>query len=538
MLFRLALVAVLFSSLLVCSPPEVCGQAAFEDIEMIPSTAVAAVYLRPSAIINDPSMELVPRELFSAWGEQEFGLDLCEVRNALILVDEWITPRDPPSFAVVLRFDEPQTVSEDFLSRGKKIDFRGKDFYIFSHRDAQPVLFLPDDKTIVFGMKPFIEKMLDAKGAPGKLVDLVNTSAAEIDHVNAFVSMEQMRPFIDSSVPPKRELPWQLKQFRDLPEQIESLSLRMNFKEDPINELKITAFDEQSGQKVLKTVQQGLSMGRGMLMSNLAQGMRNQPTMLEAIVAYDNRVGDRIETMLLPEVEGRTLTFKAKPNQQVTNAAMVGTLMGMMIPATYQARAAARRVGSMNQLRQIALACLNYESAHMHFPQNITDADGKPLLSWRVAILPYIEENELYDQFHLDEPWDSEHNIKLLDKLPEVYANLQVDSETKTVFLGFQGPGTMFEVTERKIGFGSITDGSSNTILCVEANEANAIEWSKPADLAFDPEEDVTQVGSMRPAGFVAVLCDGSCHTMSKDLSQDVIKHLIQRADGNVVDFR
>ena len=128
-------------------------------------------------------------------------------------------------------------------------------------------------------------------------------------------------------------------------------------------------------------------------------------------------------------------------------------------------------------------------------------------------------------------------SIKLLDQLPEVYANLKVDSDTKTVFLGFEGPGTMFEPGKRTIGFGHITDGSSNTVLCVEANPDNAVEWSKPADLPFDPEKPVTQVGKLRPGGFIAVLCDGSVHMVSKDVDQDALKHMIQRNDGNVVDI-
>lgn len=536
MLIRYLLLA-LFSTVLAFPIPKVNGQATFEDVDMIPSTAVAAVYLRPAAIINDPTMELVPRELLTAWGQQEFGLDPCKIRNVLVLFDQLEDPSSEPNFAIVLRFDEAQALNEDVLGRGKKMEFRGKDMYAFSRRENTPVLFVPDDKTFVLGMKPFIGKMLDAKGKPGKLAALVNSTVAEIDHINAFVSVEEFQPFIDENLPAKQDLPWQLKQFRDLPEQIESLSLRLNFKEGAVNELKVTAYDEQSGKKVMKTLEQGLSMGRGMLMSSLAQQMRDQPTMLEAIESYDNRVGDRIEEMLKPEVDGRTLTFNTKSTQQVSNAAVIGTLIGMLLPAVQQTRAAARRVGSMNQLRQIALACLNYESAHLRFPGNITDADGKPLLSWRVAILPFIEQNDLYSQFHLDEPWDSEHNIKLLDQLPEIYANLQVDSDTKTVFLGFEGPGTIFE-PEKKIGFGQITDGSSNTILCVEANPESAIEWTKPSDLKFDPEKDVTQVGDMRPSGFIAVLCDGSTHIVSRDLDQDTLKFLIQRNDGNVAEIR
>lgn len=83
---------------------------------------------------------------------------------------------------------------------------------------------------------------------------------------------------------------------------------------------------------------------------------------------------------------------------------------------------AADRMESSNNLKQIALACHNYESAHTALPNNSYGPDGKPLLSWRVHILPYIEEENLYRQFRTNEPWDSQHNIRLLSQMPRVYA--------------------------------------------------------------------------------------------------------------------
>jgi hypothetical protein len=82
----------------------------------------------------------------------------------------------------------------------------------------------------------------------------------------------------------------------------------------------------------------------------------------------------------------------------------------------------AEKQRDQNNLKQLGLACHNYLSATNHFPRNITDKDGKLLLSWRVAILPYIEEEALYKQFKLDEPWDSEQNKKLSEKMPKVFA--------------------------------------------------------------------------------------------------------------------
>src|SRR5215208_5386317 len=73
-------------------------------------------------------------------------------------------------------------------------------------------------------------------------------------------------------------------------------------------------------------------------------------------------------------------------------------------------------------LKQIALAFHNHHDANGRLPGNICDKNGKALLSWRVQILPYLEEDKLYFEFKLDEAWDSDHNKKLIEKLPKTYA--------------------------------------------------------------------------------------------------------------------
>src|SRR5207302_1956982 len=102
---------------------------------------------------------------------------------------------------------------------------------------------------------------------------------------------------------------------------------------------------------------------------------------------------------------------------------MSGFSAALLLPAVQKVRMAAGRTRSANNLKQMALATINYADAFGRAPAAaICDKNGKPLLSWRVAILPFIEQDNLYKQFHLDEPWDSDHNKKLLARMPNVYA--------------------------------------------------------------------------------------------------------------------
>jgi prepilin-type processing-associated H-X9-DG protein len=198
----------------------------------------------------------------------------------------------------------------------------------------------------------------------------------------------------------------------------------------------------------------------------------------------------------------------------------------------------ARRARCVNNLKMIGLACHNYISANDTFPlPAITDKDGKPLLSWRVAILPYIEQQPLYNKFKLDEPWDSPHNKALLKEMPSTYlcpTRVKPEPSTTTYRL-LVGPGALFEKAQGT-GIANITDGTSNTILVVEAQEA--VPWTKPdAELNFDraAAPSLYGAGSPHPEGFNALFADGSVRFLKLSINLIVFKALITRAGGEVI---
>jgi hypothetical protein len=193
----------------------------------------------------------------------------------------------------------------------------------------------------------------------------------------------------------------------------------------------------------------------------------------------------------------------------------------------------AERARSQNNLKQIGLAIHNHHDATGGLPGNIASKDGKPLLSWRVAILPYIEENDLYKQFKLDEPWDSEHNKKLVEKMPKPFAPVRGKAEKNTTFYTrLAGEGTLLN-PKKKLTFANVTDGLSNTIMVVEAE--TPVIWTKPEDLEFDANKELPKFGGLFKGDFNALYGDGSVRYLKKDIDPKTLKAFITVAGGETV---
>jgi len=195
------------------------------------------------------------------------------------------------------------------------------------------------------------------------------------------------------------------------------------------------------------------------------------------------------------------------------------------------------RKASVNNLKLIAIAVMSYADDHRgQLPADVVGKDGKVLLSWRVLILPYLDQAELYKQFKLDQPWDGEDNKKLLAKMPKVFASPRVTVKAggHTVYQGFAGPGALFEPGKQRHFPASITDGTSNTILAVEASVA--VAWTKPADLPFDEKKDLPDFGKAYGSKPLAVLCDGSVRTLDLTKTSAVtLKSAITISGGEVL---
>ncbi|MBI2478819.1 MAG: DUF1559 domain-containing protein [Planctomycetia bacterium] len=149
--------------------------------------------------------------------------------------------------------------------------------------------------------------------------------------------------------------------------------------------------------------------------------------------------------------------------------------------------------------------------------------------------MPYLDQTNLYEQFHLDEPWDSAHNSKLIEAMPEVFRNPSSNAAPDLAsYLVPVGEGSIFAGTEGT-SIRNITDGTSNTIMVLEVNHDASVIWTKPEDLNYDVERPFTDLGKAHPGGFLVSLADGSVRFISATIDKELFLRLLMMADGQPV---
>lgn len=204
----------------------------------------------------------------------------------------------------------------------------------------------------------------------------------------------------------------------------------------------------------------------------------------------------------------------------------------------FLAAAQKREEAGKDPLALIGLAIGEYPKTHRSFlppgtaKEHFNDR-GEPHLSWRVHILPYVDQQKLYEEFHLNEPWDSPHNKTLLDRMPPVYRTARVKTPGHTSLLGIvhRADGFLTGGTGRRLA--DVRDGFANTMCIIEVGPDKAVPWTKPAEYSFEETDPLGGIGKLSSKSFRCLLLDGTPRTFPLSLPKKTVAGMmtVGRAD-------
>jgi type II secretory pathway pseudopilin PulG len=526
------------------SQPKAATATSTIDTTYVAPGAVVMVVLRPAQLMKSNTGQLLPVEVATAAGLKYLGIDPADVEEATGFLDS----SNPmvPNYSLTLKFVQPQAglkLPKELRAHTLPDKLNGKS-YLKSQRPELPSFYTPDRSTLIIAPDQTLQRLVErsAKNKTSPLIERVHKVAGGSDLYVA-VDLATIRPLLQMGLA-RAQLPPESKPLTDSVNLISAAELTVNLSKRGPTELVVHANDAAAAEQVEGLLGEAVNKAREQMRADLAPQMASQDPVERAFAQYMDRVSGRWAQPLMPTRDGAKMTLfriegSNSPQQQLTVVAVVGMMAAFLLPATQAAREAARRNQSMNNLKQMALGLLNYESARKTLPtQAICDKEGKPLLSWRVRILPYMEEQDLYNQFHLDEPWDSEHNKELITRMPQVYADPNAKlAEGKTNYLAVVGKECVFEGTDKAVGLRNITDGTSKTITIVEADANKAVEWTKPGDLNFDAKNPTAGLGHVRPGGWMAAFLDGHIQFISNSCDPNIVKALMTKAGGEKVEL-
>lgn len=524
----------------IAQEPSFPAPAAF-----VPAMGLGAIVIRPQSVISypeyTPEMRMLPVEVIEALGEEYLGINPLALAEIKVIFGMPMGPAPPPVGLVFTTIDDfdPAKMSPELLVPGGPRNIDGRKAYQLAIPDAnlEVMIVMVNSKTGLIGDPLMLQAMQGSAEGVGPLAELLKKNAIGSANFQAAIAVQPLRPLLSGFAEnPPGELPVEVRDLIRSTTLIHSVVWRLKADNGSmISRYEILADDAAGATKLFQASEKAIDYGRAELMAELAKladDMEPGPV-TDAVVAYSRRISDEIITSLRPKLRGDRLVIDYRSS---VSMATIPILVGLLWPAVQAAREAARRMSSSNNLKQIALAMHNYDEAYRHLPDAaIRNAEGEPLLSWRVAILPFIEEQELYERFRKDEPWDSPHNIALLEEMPDVFASPGMPlMPGHTVYHAAVGEGMAFSPTELS-RFQQFTDGLSNTIMVLEGNAASQVPWTSPDYLEIDPEDPLEHFRGARPVGFQAAIADGSVQFISSEVDEEVFRALLTRSGGEEV---
>jgi hypothetical protein len=465
------------------------------------------------------------------------------------------------------------------LMKGGKTRKHGGKEYFFDESNWSGV-FMLDAQSYAFASEDSITDLIDrlAKNPPPSPLAALFARVADKHPATLGVNIEKLAtPEVAKGIPPE---------FAPLLK-AKTLVVAADAKPKTTVSAALEFTAEADAKDGVKAVQEAVQFGRGQIGNALlfvegkARGEPGQPA--KGIQAFPETVGLVLAVAGLKQVDallgampvaakGTTVSASLELDSVLpggSTAVSIATVAAAIGVAVSGNEPRGTRPGEYDwtererNMAALAKAIDRYKADKGHYPPPaIADKDGKPLLSWRVAILPYMEDytyinnnggpgekpirnaKELYALFKLDEPWDGPNNKKLIDKLPSPYRApwgaipYSQSNVGKTMVMAVVGKGAIFDPTKKGGVTGSdVHDGLKQTLLLLQLEEpAHAVYWSKPADVELTAAGKLPADGPNLARRLAVVYADGSAHTFVNGVDLPALLGTVTRDGGEKLD--
>ncbi len=386
------------------------------------------------------------------------------------------------------------------------------------HKNLVMAVWQPDPRTVVAGPTETVKKIISTKKAGNDSTSPLIEQLQLSTDFTAAIDMESQARLLGSFA--------QVNPMMGMVTNIKTVASHVSAtarEGDSLVEINVTALDEGMAGGLFAMGSFGLNQGKN-VMSQLPLPPNASASDKEMQAFIKNLVASATVKQDADKIQFRVPVPKG-----------IDRVIELLKPALIETRAWAKETQQRNALHQMGVAFHNFESVYGTFPgAGRIRSDGRIGLSWRVYLLPFLDEAPLYNQFKLDEPWDSEHNKLLIEKMPVIFKSPGVKEAGKTSIHVFTGPGAPF-ADDKTPKLSSFTDGTSNTILAVRAGHETADIWTKPGGLDFDPENPIKSLGTISGKKVFVVFADAAARELDKEIDATILRRWIQIADGEPV---
>jgi hypothetical protein len=542
----------LFVGLLLLSPFAAQAQELPEDLASVPGNAIGFAHFRLEDLSKTAYFKMYADLLAKAGPELNAILNsriappLSTIdRATMIVVPPGAQARDP-EIALILHFNKPIDISAVTAGLAKQVTPQKATYYVLP---AKGVLQVLGKQTLLFGGPGVPETIAVAPKVSDDFKQGLALAAQGKKAIVAAMNASVIPPGAMQNAPPPAQ------PFLKAKTALATLSLG----QEVVLTLDLGFPTDDDAKDAEKTLAHLRMMGKQFLLqakAELEKKINNAPAVIpiwDFDRAGENVIGPVFGLALVKRGEEILAGIPVKrtnerlqvqlpiPDELKDQGASIPILIGLLVPAVQKVRESATRLQNANNLKQLALAMHDYHDNYKRLPSPaICDKEGKPLLSWRVAILPFIEQEALYREFKLDEPWDSQHNKALIPRMPKIFQDVGANEsgfETRYRVIVGKTPtaSALFGSMNDKVSLGRIPDGTTNTLMIVEAEES--VPWTQPRELTYDPKQLPRLYRNPSRRGFMSALVDGSVISLKSTIADRDLNALITRDGGEALDY-